>query len=486
MESENSLSETAKPRPWMGWLKGIGWGALLLALFIMLGMFWHQGEMASKLQETLAELDRTEPGWRLEEIEAARDDPPEEQNSARIVVAAAEMMPQRWPSADFRDEHFRSLPPNEMLSGEDFVLLSREVTSARVALTTASRLADMPRGRHRIHYERNPIMTLLPHVDQSRRLVTLLTYESMRFNQKGDSKNALTSCRAALNVARSIGDEPVAVSQLARTACVVHVCQAVERTLGQGEPLPENMSALQKLLENEDAFPALLIATRGERALLHKVFECAERGEVSVDELEGTHHSGARSDWLKSTVIDLWRMNTQEDNALFLSLMTRRVKEVQQPMHEQGVLEKEFGEEARALVGQHPRPPLITRLILPAFEKMSGAFRRKHALLRCTIAALASEHYRREKKAWPDNIDQLCPQYLATVPLDPYDGKPLRYHRVEDGVVIYSVGQDGVDNGGHLGRERPTMPGMDIGFRLWDVPKRRQTPRPKPPDPNPK
>jgi hypothetical protein len=101
-------------------------------------------------------------------------------------------------------------------------------------------------------------------------------------------------------------------------------------------------------------------------------------------------------------------------------------------------------------------------------------------MLRCAIASLAAERYRRDKRAWPENADQLCPQYLSAVILDPYDGKPLRHRRVKDGVVIYSVGQDVVDDGGNLNRDQRKTSGVDIGFRLWDAAKRRQPARPKP------
>jgi hypothetical protein len=484
MEIENELSEMTKSRPWIGWLKITGLVLLILTMLTILGVFWHRDKMASKLQQMLAEMDRTDLGWRLENIEAAREEMPDEDNSARVILEAAKQMPKRWPSADFHEEHYR-LAPNELASGEDFVVLSKELASAREALMIADKLADMPHGRHQIHYDRNPLGTLLPHVQECRNIVSLLLYEAMRRNWKGDSNGALKYCCAALNVGRSIGDEPIIISQLVRIACNVMVCQAIERTLGQGEPSPEDMSQLQKLLEKEDAFSGLLAATRGERAMLHQVFELVERGEIPLNMLEGLTSSSGRgdsqSDRLKNLAISLWRMDTREDNALFLSLMNRRVKEVQLPMHEQIAKEKAFEQEVRGL----PRNAVITRLLLPAMSKFSEAFRREHAYIRCTIVALAAERYRREKKAWPDNAEQLCPQYLGSVPLDPYDGKPLRYKREPDGVIIYSIGNDGVDNGGHLDRERIMLPGVDLGIQLWDANKRRQPAKPKPPDVNP-
>lgn len=480
MEIDNEFSETTKPRLWLGWLKGIGWIVLIVALLAVFGAFVNRGQMANKLQETLAELDRSDPGWRLEDIEAARKDTPDAENSARVVIAAAEKMPQTWPSKELVEEHFRTLPPTEMLSDDDFNQLSKELASVRPALATADKLSDMPHGRHRIYYASNPIMTLLPHVQESRKLVTLLIYESMRCNQMGESKNALTACRAALNAGRSIGDEPFYISQLVRTACVLHACQAIERTIAQGEPPSDELSALQKLLEDEDAFPSLLIATRGERAGLHKVFAGVDSGEVNIRDLEGrtsTSNGDEVEDWLKATALWVWRMDTRADNALFLSLMERRLKEVQRPLHEQAALEKQFEQDIRAL----PTNAYITRVLSPAIAKIGASDRRKHALLRSMIVALAAERFRRDKKTWPDKIDPLCPQYLGALPLDPFDGKPLRYRRVADGVVIYSVGQDVADNDGKLDRERyGTAPSTDIGFRLWDLAQRRQPPKPKP------
>ena len=40
------------------------------------------------------------------------------------------------------------------------------------------------------------------------------------------------------------------------------------------------------------------------------------------------------------------------------------------------------------------------------------------------------------------------PEYLDTVPEDPFDGKPLRYKRLPKGYVVYSIGWDGKDDGG--------------------------------------
>jgi hypothetical protein len=48
---------------------------------------------------------------------------------------------------------------------------------------------------------------------------------------------------------------------------------------------------------------------------------------------------------------------------------------------------------------------------------------------------------------------------LAVVPV-----QPLRFWPLPDGLVIYSVGLDGVDNGGNLDPDNPFASGIDLGF----------------------
>jgi hypothetical protein len=52
---------------------------------------------------------------------------------------------------------------------------------------------------------------------------------------------------------------------------------------------------------------------------------------------------------------------------------------------------------------------------------------------------------------FPTELKQLIPQFLSSIPIDPIDGKPLRYRMQSDGTfLLYSVGVDGTDEGGDV------------------------------------
>jgi hypothetical protein len=68
---------------------------------------------------------------------------------------------------------------------------------------------------------------------------------------------------------------------------------------------------------------------------------------------------------------------------------------------------------------------------------------------RLVVTAIALKRFQLKHGQWPETLAELSPDFLPAVPIDPYDGKPLKYHSNPDGTfLLYSVGEDGVDDGG--------------------------------------
>jgi hypothetical protein len=65
---------------------------------------------------------------------------------------------------------------------------------------------------------------------------------------------------------------------------------------------------------------------------------------------------------------------------------------------------------------------------------------------------LAIRLFQRDRQHLPRTLAELSPQYLPHVPIDPYDGKPLRYRPGSNDFVLYSVGFDRYDDGGKFGK----------------------------------
>jgi hypothetical protein len=78
--------------------------------------------------------------------------------------------------------------------------------------------------------------------------------------------------------------------------------------------------------------------------------------------------------------------------------------------------------------------------------------------------AFALAAYRREHGRYPEKLDALAPQYLATIPGDLFSGKALIYRSAANGYLFYSVGINGKDDGGRGYDDDP--PGDDLNVRM--------------------
>ncbi len=237
----------------------------------------------------------------------------------------------------------------------------------------------------------------------------------------------------------------------------------------------EELARMQALLELENVHPTLLVALRGERASLHRMTSRLYDGSIPRSSggswFPSTSAAEDWSEWFDMLMLK-WDAKgiARREHPLLLAMMGKLVDNARLPLEEQLDAEEKLNAEIKKQVAR----TYIARLLLPATSKVSEAVRRKVANVRCMLALMAVERYRRQQGAWPKSLAELTPKLLQAVPLDPYDGKPLRYKAVPDGVIVYSIGPDRTDNGGKIDRAKPTAAGTDMGYQLWDVPRRRQ------------
>lgn len=75
------------------------------------------------------------------------------------------------------------------------------------------------------------------------------------------------------------------------------------------------------------------------------------------------------------------------------------------------------------------------------------------------LIACALERFRLAHGEYPENLDALVPQFLGTIPHDVVEGGPLHYRRSGATFVLYSIGWNGVDDGGVRGQSIPSTDG---------------------------
>ncbi len=453
---------------------GLGLLVVILVLLVI-GLIesWRGRSARSELQQMEQALDEEDPGWRLADLAAERPNFAEGENSAVLVAAVAARVPGTFPPFKEIDPP-EGTPANQRLDGARLDRLDKELQPLAAVREEALRLADLPRGRHRLSIDLvNPFLTRMEDQQRARRVGSLMKYDALWRAHRGDLAGALRSCRACINVARSLGDEPFVISQLIRSALVLQAGDAVERCLALGEAPEPGLAALQRLLADEEKHNGAYLSLRGERAAMHQTMQCLIDGSIRLSDL-GPENIPPDLRIRESIAGWTLRPLARREQLVMLRLANRAIENSRLPDHEQAQAERQLDRDLRQMI---PGTPFV-RILFPALTKVSENHRRKRALVRCLIVLLAVERYRLKHGTWPKKLEVLKPDFLVAVPADPYDGKPLRYQRPAGGVVVYSVGTDERDDGGRIDRERPMTAGTDLGYRLWDVAGRNQPAKP--------
>jgi len=420
------------------WKRRFVFAGLLVVLIAGLFVGWHfyTGFISDKeLRDAIAEADRLDPGWRLEELEAKRAVISVAENSAEQVLAIKALIPKPWPPESMtKQPEPRPVKPDEepptSLEGEIFNLpqelqmnveQTRELRAAmemvKEPLAKARSLTNYRAGRYPIQWSVDYLSTKVPWLNDCRAVTNLLWLDARLRAQDGDTEGASISVLSILMVAKSFGDEPNLLSQIVRRAQSHAAALVLEIILGQGQASPNTLANAQRAFEDEASQPILLFSVRGERAGYHQMMEAVRSGKVKASSITGWGASGKIENWWQNVSGEL---ELRVSQAPWIRMMTQIVEIAKLPVEEQ---RQRFKSYMRAI--DKNDIPIFLRLTMPK-EDAYESFWRNQSHLRCAIVGLAAERYRLAHSQWPDSLSSLVPEFLANVPLDPYDAKPLR------------------------------------------------------------
>jgi hypothetical protein len=102
-------------------------------------------------------------------------------------------------------------------------------------------------------------------------------------------------------------------------------------------------------------------------------------------------------------------------------------------------------------------------MAMPNFVRAADTGVRIETERQMTLTAIALKRFQLRHGKLPSDLAALVPEFLPALPYDPMSGKTLCYHLKPDGsFVLYSVGQDGLDDKGD------PNPASGTKFGLWE------------------
>ena len=309
--------------------------------------------------------------------------------------------------------------------------------------------------------------TLLPHLAGVKSGGQLCQMAAILDAENHDGQKAADDVLKTLALARSLQNEPVLISQLVRAVGIFLAAdglnQAVNRTALPSESLPE-LSKAFKSMENFDApgegFTRALVGEKvNHMALLNNREQLigllsapgnfglsSEQDQQLIKYVNQTGSLKAEQDYLETTFQQLLAARQEA--------FPDRLKAVSDVIHQRVTEAKSRG-------------LLLNAMYWDGFDNSVVREARCLANVRLALTAVALEQFRAAHgNRYPGALAELAPDFLPAVPVDPFDGQPLRYRKQDAGYVLYSIGPDLKDNGG----KQMTAKGGDIVFSVVKPP----------------
>jgi len=365
---------------------------------------------------------RSKGTWRdaaFTDLREAQQSLREEVNSGSSVVRAWVQTPPAEPAADLL----------ALLRGNQ-----AELDELHAALRR-------PASRFNINYE-DSVGALLPHLSVLRNASRAFTLRAQAQLATGHPAAALADVEDSLALADTIQTEPLLISGLVRLAILEQSLQPVWEGLARRQWNQEQLAALQTRLERLNLVADLSRAMRGER-----VFCLAALDYIRQNPGGGLEETGGLppflgywlTGWVNQNRVTIARL--VQDNLLPAYDPTNRVVNL--------AAARAQWQQAEAELKSVSPYKIFAKLLLPALGKVSERTARAQAAADLAVVACALERCSLARGAYPERLEQLVPDFIQRVPLDPASREPLQYRRSEDGrFVVWSVGANLKDDHG--------------------------------------
>jgi len=323
------------------------------------------------------------------------------------------------------------------------------------SLALLKRAAAMPGCYFDRDYSQPNLSMQLPELAHMRSGARLLGMSARSKAADNDIRGAIEDVAAVRGMARHMSAEPLLISGLVAVAIASVANDTLEKILRSVQPSVQDLAALNA--EGGISFPrALRRCMIGEQA-----FGLAAFASIS-GEGDGRYmyqNIGLEPE-LDVVLGPIWRVFLLPDD---LRSYRRQLNDLRDAM---AYRNKYTDYKARAAqFEKNINNTGILTGMLAILSRTYVSFLRAEAQQFLAEAAVAACAYRAKTGAFPPNLESLVPDFLAEVPIDPFDDQPIRFINSGDGATLYSVSDNLKDDGG-LNRDPDKG---DIVFRIGNA-----------------
>jgi hypothetical protein len=332
---------------------------------------------------------------------------------------------------------------------------------------------------------------LLPHLASAKSASQWFGARSQFALHQGRTHDAFEDLIAQVNLPRLSAQDHILISELVRIAMASMANTGTWEALQADGLADDDLAKLQQACENQHFAAAMMHALEGEMVFMEACFDLIRNsnseaaqmisGPVMLQDFDSrpSLEKALRkapwgdeiADFLRDQVYcRIWGFAWLDQADLYSLEVSRRFLEISRTAAAgkslaavQPAMDRLHNEWANLSFYDHLRyavsdaPDWMSRVILRAM--------RAETERSMVITAIAIKRYSLRYGKPPAGLDLLVPEFVSSVPIDYMDGQPLKYHlRPEGGFTLYSVGENGKDDGG----DTTLLPDQNMSQTLWN------------------
>ena len=361
-------------------------------------------------------------------------------------------------------------------------------------------LIERPNANFNLDYSQG-FSLLLPHLAPMKKATQLLVAAALCDLHRNDAASATIRIRAMLGLVRCAQGDRLVISQLVSLALAQIALTASWELLNGSVADGKNLETLQRDWEGLQFAKPMEQSLVMERALVQamtaELRRSAEGYRKMANSMSWSSPAAAPSssgDWLgaagdlakvaweqarKSTGEAMWRYSWSYPDELRslqgYQAMLDALRSVQSGFAFKAAMDtqvrrlKELGIVKETSDGEFPLryDNFDTRFLVSqgveALQRVQNNVLRAEASRQLMVTAIAIKRYQLKHGAVPSALADLAPEFVAATTRDPVDGNPLRYRKTGEATfTLYSIGQDGVDDGGDSSPPGPSLPSSTL------------------------
>ncbi|MEO6436194.1 MAG: hypothetical protein ABIP55_10620 [Tepidisphaeraceae bacterium] len=463
--------------------RGLRWGRIAgaLALLVIVAVFlahwvWGTGASNRLAKQVAAYKGAGEPIEPEDFIVAGVADADNAVLDFRSATAALRKSSEEYKKYDRLDFGFP-------LRDEEIVVLRKVLADNAAALGHIDNATQKTGVDWQLKFTQPVMLTLLPALNEQRELAMLLAADAMLAHHDGDDARALKRLDQILFMGRANERQPFLVCHLVSIGINALAADRADQlapdlrigTDGKAATREQVESLIRQLLDDKPMRDGQKMAFYGERMSQLDTARSLVSGKLNLNQLAGP---GGAATNVASAVAGYALRPMFSGDGLIMIQQTTAILSAAQAAADWPGYQKSAPKLPLALMSQ-PWKHVLARIMMPSLDRAVQTDYRSMTDRRLTAAALAMRLYALDHGGnRPATLSELIPKYLPAIPLDAMAaGAPIRYIPDPKRPLLYSAGENGIDDGGNdtPTNSRPLNPGrwqrMDAVMDLTRQPR---------------